>query len=67
MQRYLPTQDRQDIRVMVIDKKVVGAMQMKPVEGDFRANFHLTHKSRPFELTPLLEKIGRQGNPGHWP
>ena len=57
VQRYLPTQDRQDIRVMVINKKVVGAMKMKPVEGDFRANFHLTRKSRPAELTELLKKL----------
>ena len=57
LQRYLPTQGRQDIRVMVINQKVVGAMRMKPVQGDFRANFHLTRKSRPVELTTLLEKV----------
>ncbi len=57
VQRYLPTQNRQDIRIMVINEKVVGAMKMKPVEGDFRANYHLTRKSRPVELTTLLKKL----------
>ena len=57
VQRYMPTPGRQDIRVMVISGKVVGAMQMTPVEGDFRANFHLTRESRPLEMTASIEKL----------
>jgi ribosomal protein S6--L-glutamate ligase len=57
VQRYIPTPGRQDIRVMVISEKAVGAMEMTPVEGDFRANFHLTRQSRPFALTPSIEKL----------
>ena len=57
VQRYIPTPGRQDIRVMVINGKAVGAMEMKPVGGDFRANFHLTHQSRPVELTLVVENL----------
>lgn len=57
VQYYIPTKDRQDIRVMVINGKAVAAMEMTPVEGDFRANFHLTRECRPFELTSPVENI----------
>jgi len=32
-------------------------MELKPVPGDFRSNFHLTHKSWPVELSPEWEEI----------
>jgi len=57
VQRYIPTPGRQDIRILVINGKAAGAMEMQPVNGDFRANFHLTHKSRPFELTLVIEHL----------
>jgi len=57
VQHYIPTQDRKDIRVMVIDGKAAAAMQMAPVEGDFRANYHLTRESRPFEMTQPVQTL----------
>ena len=57
VQRYLPTPGRKDIRVMVIDGKAVAAMQMTPVEGDFRANYHLTRESRPVEMTQPVQTL----------
>ncbi|MEN8246517.1 MAG: RimK family alpha-L-glutamate ligase [Thermodesulfobacteriota bacterium] len=57
VQRYIQTPGRLDIRVMVIDGKAVGAMEMTPLEGDFRANFHLTRESRPFKITSSIEKL----------
>jgi ribosomal protein S6--L-glutamate ligase len=42
---------------MVINGKVVAAMAMTPVQGDFRANFHLTRESRPIEMTQQIETL----------
>jgi ribosomal protein S6--L-glutamate ligase len=57
VQRFLPIPGRKDIRVMVINGRAVGAMEMQPVDGDFRANFHLTGKSRPFVLPVSIERL----------
>ena len=57
VQRFIPPENRLDIRVLVIGGKVVGAMKLKPKPGDFRSNFHLTQKSWPVELLPEWEKI----------
>lgn len=57
VQKFIPPENRLDIRVFVIGGKVAGAMKLKPVPGDFRSNFHLTHKSWPVELPPEWEEI----------
>lgn len=57
VQRFIPPENRLDIRVLVIGGKVVGAMKLKPDPGDFRSNYHLTHKSWPVELLPEWEEI----------
>lgn len=57
VQRFIPPAGRQDIRVLVIGGKIVGAMELQPKEGDFRANYHLSKESRPRDLTPELEGI----------
>lgn len=57
VQRFIPPENRLDIRVLVIGGKIVGAMKLKPKSGDFRSNFHLTHKSWPVELLPEWEEI----------
>jgi ribosomal protein S6--L-glutamate ligase len=57
VQRYLPTAARRDIRVMVINGLAAAAMEMTPVDGDFRANFHLTRESRPVEITQLVQTL----------
>jgi ribosomal protein S6--L-glutamate ligase len=41
VQRYIPPDDRRDIRVLVIDGEVVCAASLIPSKGEFRANFHL--------------------------
>jgi len=48
---------RQDIRVLVVGGKAIGAMELRPKEGDFRANFHLSKESRFKDLSPEQEKI----------
>ena len=57
VQRYIPPAGRQDIRVLVVGGKAIGAMELRPKEGDFRANFHLSKESRFKELSPEQEKI----------
>lgn len=57
VQRFVPLSGRQDIRVMVVGGKVLGAMELRPKKGDFRANFHLSKESRPIDLSPEHEEI----------
>lgn len=57
VQRFIPPENRLDIRVLIISGKVAGAMKLKPKSGDFRSNFHLTQKSWPVDLLPEWEEI----------
>lgn len=57
VQRFIPPAGRQDIRVLVVGRNIVGAMELRPKKGDFRANYHLSKESRPRDLTPELEGI----------
>lgn len=57
VQRFIPTENRLDVRVLVIGGKVVGAMKLAPKPGDFRSNFHLTQKSWPVDLPPEWGEI----------
>ncbi|MFH1351173.1 MAG: RimK family alpha-L-glutamate ligase [Pseudomonadota bacterium] len=41
IQKFIPPDKRRDIRVMVVGKRIVGAMSLMPRKGDFRANIHL--------------------------
>ena len=40
-----------DVRVMVLNNKIVGAMQRDIVKGDFRSNVHLGAKVKKYNLT----------------
>ena len=57
IQRYLPPSGRQDIRVLIVGRRVVGAQVLTPMTGDFRANFHLGGRSRLFETTAEVEDL----------
>ena len=57
VQRFIPPEGRQDIRVLVVGKSIAGAMELRPRKGDFRANYHLSKESKPKDLTPELVKI----------
>ena len=60
LQRFIPTERRQDIRVLVLGGKVVGAMELRPKEGEFRANFHISGESRAIDLPTELERNALQ-------
>jgi ribosomal protein S6--L-glutamate ligase len=57
VQRFIPPENRLDIRVLVIGGKVAGAMKLKPNPGDFRSNFHLSQRSWSVELQAEWEEI----------
>ena len=51
VQRLIPPQNRQDLRILVVGQKVAGAMALTPAPGEFRSNFHLHGQARPITLT----------------
>ncbi len=57
IQRFIPPVGRKDIRVLVVGGKVAGAVELKPKKGDFRANYHLSQKSRSLILPAELERL----------
>jgi ribosomal protein S6--L-glutamate ligase len=57
VQRYLPTGGRRDLRLVVVGRKVLGAVALKPLPGDFRANFHLTGAAVPVTPTPIWRRL----------
>jgi ribosomal protein S6--L-glutamate ligase len=57
VQRFIPPENRLDLRILVIGGKVAGAMKLKPKPGDFRSNFHLSQRSWAVELSPEWEEI----------
>ncbi len=54
LQRFIPPQGRRDLRLFLAGGEVVGAMELRPAAGDFRANYHLTGWARPVEPGPEL-------------
>jgi ribosomal protein S6--L-glutamate ligase len=57
VQRFIPPEGRQDLRVFVVGRNIVGAMELHPKKGDFRANYHLSKASKSTDLTPELKRI----------
>lgn len=57
VQRFFPTRGRRDIRVLIVGGKIVGSMELKPKQGDFRANYHLSGKSIEKKLSPAERDI----------
>jgi ribosomal protein S6--L-glutamate ligase len=57
IQKFIPPENRLDLRVLVIGGKIIGAMKLKPKPGDFRSNYHLSQMSWPVELPQELEEI----------
>lgn len=55
IQRFIPPQDRRDLRILVVGGRMVGAMSLRPERGDFRANFHLTGRAEFIE--PSREQV----------
>jgi ribosomal protein S6--L-glutamate ligase len=64
VQRYLPPENRRDIRALVIDGEVVCAASLVPPKGEFRANFHLGGDIKATALSRRTRTIRRQRRDG---
>lgn len=58
VQEYLDVVQRVgDVRVLVLNGEIIGAMRRKPREGEFRTNIHAGARAYKHEITDLEEKI----------
>ena len=57
LQHFIPPENRQDLRVLVIGGIVAAAVSFLPNTGDFRSNFHLGGRSRAVSISAELEKL----------
>lgn len=60
VQEFIKESNSTDIRVFVVDGKVVGAMKRKGVEGDFRSNIHQGGSARVYKLNSVEKKTALQ-------
>jgi len=60
VQEYVNTRPGEDLRVLVIGGKVIGAMRRIGAEGEFRANITGGGRGEPFEVTNEIDFIARE-------
>ena len=60
VQEYLGERPGEDLRVLVIGGKVIGAMRRTAPEGDFRANITNGGTGENFEITEEIDYIARE-------
>ncbi len=51
LQRFIPPRGRRDLRVLVVDGCIAGAMELQAFAGDFRSNFHVSGRSQAAHLS----------------
>lgn len=57
VQAFVKEAEGRDLRMFVVDGKVIGSMERVAAEGEFRANVHLGGKAREVKTTPAERKI----------
>jgi RimK family alpha-L-glutamate ligase len=60
VQKYMGHRPGEDLRVLVIGGKVLGAMRRTAPEGDFRANITAGGTGSKFEVTDEIEYLARE-------
>ena len=60
VQEYIGLNPGEDIRVLVIGGKVIGAMKRTAPKGDFRANISNGGTGEKFDITPEIDFIARE-------
>ena len=60
VQEYMGTRPGEDLRVLVIGGKVIGAMKRTAPEGDFRANISSGGTGEKFEVTGEIDYLARE-------
>jgi glutathione synthase len=62
LQNYIPGGEEGDVRVLMLNGKVLGAYQRKPAEGEFRANIQAGGSAHKYDLSTeqlkMLKRIG---------
>ena len=57
LQEYVAPKGRHDYRLLMVGSDCVGAMELKPKQGDFRANYHQGHGAVAFAPGPKLVEL----------
>ena len=57
IQRFIPPENRREIRIMVTGERIIGAMSLKPRKTDFRANIHLNSRAEKIRLTKEMSLL----------
>jgi glutathione synthase len=58
VQEYLDgVQEAGDVRILLLNGEILGAMRRKPKDGDFRTNIHAGAKAHKHVLTPTEKRI----------
>ena len=57
IQKFIAPEKRRDLRIVVVGKRVVGAMSLIPRKGDFRANIHLKGRAQKVRLTTAMTNL----------
>lgn len=57
VQEFIKEANGKDLRLFVVDGKVVASMQREALPGEFRANIHLGGKATLIKITPEEKKI----------
>lgn len=60
VQEYLGERPGEDLRVLVIGGKVIGAMKRTAPEGDFRANITAGGTGEPYQITDEIDYLARE-------
>lgn len=60
VQEYVDSKPGEDLRVLVIGGKVIGAMKRHAPEGDFRANISNGGYGEPYEINSEIEYLARE-------
>jgi len=60
VQEYVDSKPGEDLRVLVVGGKVIGAMKRHAPEGDFRANISNGGYGEPFEVTSEIDYLARE-------
>jgi len=57
VQRFIPPENRKDLRIFVVGDQVIAAMALTPKKGEFRSNFHLDGQVSPIVLPREWEEM----------
>jgi ribosomal protein S6--L-glutamate ligase len=57
VQRFIAPAGRRDIRILVLGRQIAGASALRPAEGDFRSNFHLTGSAEAVEPAAAIGSL----------